>query len=157
VTKTATLVSSGLAAMAVSLIVALNQASAAPLDASGVADLNRAVAMVGPTTSDAPALRAESQTREPSLAFRMGAALGAWRSAAAQLDYDLKTPSGDGDDSGAIAIDCFDERGAFNHLEAARVALGLTPATVVSLAGMSKDDVASAWRSRQGGPPNRCR
>ena len=156
-TSAATGVSNLLAALMISLIAGLSHATAAALDTSGVADLNRAMAMVGPTTSDAPALRAESKTREPSLAFRLGAALGAWRSAAAQLDYDLKTPSGDGDDSAAIAVDCFDERNAFNDLEAARLSLGLKPATVLSLAGLSGDDVAEAWRSRQGGQPDRCR
>ncbi len=115
------------------------------------------MALVGSTTSEEPAVRRERQTREPTAGFMLGAALGAWTSAAAQLDYDLKTPSGDGDDSGAIAIDCFDEKTAFSHLESRRQSLGLTPTQVVGDAGIAGGEIVTAWRLRQSGVAARCR
>jgi len=121
------------------------------------ADLRRGMAMVGPGTSDEPALRAERMTREPSPAFMLGAALGAWIGARATLDFDLKTPSGDGDDSAAIAVDCFDERTAFAHLEARSAALGLAPSAVIEAAGAQDPALPDAWRSRRSGAPPRCR
>jgi hypothetical protein len=102
-------------------------------------------------------VRKESLTHEPSPAYMLGAALGAWIGAAAQLDYDLKTPSGDGDDSEAIGIDCFDERIAFDHLETRSRALGLAPPDVVEAAGLAGGPVLGDWRNREAGPAKRCR
>jgi len=132
-------------------------ASAAQIEPAAQLELRRGLAMVGSKTSDEPALRLERQTREPSAAFMLGSALGAWNSAAAALDYDLRTPSGDGDDTEAIAIDCYDEKVAFAHLEARRQSLGLTPRQVVDGAGLSERDVLGSWQARQSGPPPRCR
>jgi hypothetical protein len=143
----------GLLVIGASLMAGGATASLAPADQ---AELRRALAMVGPTTSEEPAVRQERKAHEPSLPFMLGAALGAWESAAATLRYDLETPSGDGDDSEAIAIDCYDERIAFDHLETRARALGLTPPQVVEDAGLTAGDVLPAWRARQSGPSPRC-
>jgi hypothetical protein len=132
-------------------------APAAPLAPADRAELKRALAMVGPATSEEPAVRQERRARDPSAAFMLGAALGAWQSAAATLRYDLATPSGDGDDSEAIAIDCYDERIAFDHLQTRTSALGLTPPQVVEDAGLAPGEVLTAWRARQAGASPRCR
>jgi hypothetical protein len=119
--------------------------------------VRRGLALVGPRTSDEPALRLERQTGDPSPSFRLGAALGAWISAAAALDYDLKTPSGDGGDEEAIGVDCYDERVAFTHLEASRQALGLAPPQATA-AAVAEPGVLPAWIGRQqAGAPMRCR
>jgi hypothetical protein len=144
-------------ALAAMAAAAAPSAVAAGLRAGEQADLRRAIAVVGASTSEQPALRQEKLTREPSPAYMLGAALGAWIGAAAQLDFDLKTPSGDGDDSEAIGIDCFDERTAFDHLEARSQALGLAPRDVVEAAGLGGGPVLSAWREREAGPAKRCR
>ncbi len=130
-------------------------AKAAPPGAVDQAEIRRAVAVVGATTSEEPAVRQERRAREPSASYMLGAALGAWIAAAAQLDYDLKTPSGDGDDSEAIGIDCFDERTAFDHLQSRSQALGLSPKEVVDTAGLGAP-VLAAWRVRLAGPAQRC-
>jgi hypothetical protein len=132
----------------------LLQAAATGVDP---AEVRRGVALVGARTSDEPALRLERQTHEPSPSFSLGAALGAWIGAAAALDYDLKTPSGDGGDEEAIGVDCYDERTVFTHLEARRQALGLTPSQATAAAAV-EPGVAPAWASRQqAGAPVRCR
>ncbi len=117
------------------------------------AEVRRGFARVGSQASDEPALRRERLTHEPSASFMLGAALGAWVSAAANLDYDLKTPSGDGGDAEAIGVDCYDERTAFAHLEARRQALDLAPSQATAEPGVS-----SAWTARRRtGPPLGCR
>jgi hypothetical protein len=131
-------------------------AAAAALAPADQAELRRGLAMVGPSTSEEPAVRQEHKARDPSAPFMLGAALGAWESAAATLRYDLETPSGDGDDSEAIAIDCYDERIAFDHLETRARALGLTPPQVIEDAGLTAGEVLKAWRARQTGPSPRC-
>jgi hypothetical protein len=136
---------------------AASLALAAGMSPAASADLRRAVAMVGASTSEEAALREARKTREPSAPFLLGAALGAWINAAAQLDYDLRTPSGDGDDSGAIAIDCFDERTAFDHLEARRQALKLDVVEVLAGADITIGDPMATWKARQHGPSPRCR
>ncbi len=113
--------------------------------------------MVGATASEEPAVREERAARVPSDAFMLGAALGAWINAAAGLRYDLETPSGDGDDSEAIAIDCYDERVAFEHLEARSLSLAVGPADVVADAGVTSPGVTEAWIKRKSGPAQRCR
>jgi len=134
---------------------ALLQAASPAVDP---AEVRRGVALVGVQTSDEPALRLERQTHEPSESFRLGAALGAWISAAGALDYDLKTPSGDGGDEEAIGVDCYDERVAFTHLEASRQALALTPSQATAAAGIAVPAVATTWTARQqAGAPRRCR
>jgi hypothetical protein len=120
-------------------------------------ELKGGLAAVGASTSDEPAARAERQAREPSRTFLLGASLGAWRNAAAALRYDLQTPSGDGDDTEAIAEDCYDEKTAFAHLEARRQSLGLTPPQVAGDAGLSDGALLDAWRARQSAPPKGCR
>ena len=120
-------------------------------------EVRRGFTLVGPKASDAPALRQEGQAHTPSASFALGAALSAWINAAAALDYDLKTPTGDGGDEEAIGQDCYDERTAFTHLEARRGAFGLRPPEVAAAAGAGDPAVASAWTARQAGPPARCR
>jgi hypothetical protein len=146
-----------MATMAAQALLGGSPARAAMVDPGTQSEMRRGVAMVGPTVSEEPAVRLERQKQEPSAGFMLGAALGAWTSAAASLDYDLKNPSGDGDDTQAIGIDCYDERTAFTHLESRRSALGLTPAQVIESAGLSGKLAASAWLERQAGPPKRCR
>jgi hypothetical protein len=135
---------------------ALLQAASTRVD---LADVRRGFGLVGAGASDEPALRRERQAQAPSESFRLGAALGAWINAAAALDYDLKTPSGDGGDEEAIGIDCYDERKAFTHLETLRQAFGLAPTQVITAAGViAPAGVAAAWTSRQqAGAPPRCR
>jgi len=153
----ATLRSLALLGVAVLAVLGTSAAQAATLGAKARAELRRGVAAVGPRTSDEPALRLERQTREPSAGFRLGAALGAWTSAAATLAYDLKTPSGDGDDSETIHLDCYDEKLALAHLEAGRQALGLTPRQVLDGAGVAEPGLLAAGRARQSAAPPACR
>lgn len=138
-----------------SLLALLTLAHAGPDPGPDPAEVRRGFTAVGPRASDEPALRLERQTHEPSAGFMLGSALGAWISAAAILDYDLKTPSGDGGDEEAIGQDCYDERVAFTHLEARRTALALTPPEVIAAAGAAA--ALPAWTLRQAGPPARCR
>lgn len=91
------------------------------------------------------------------MAFSLGAALTAWTNAAATLAYDLKTPSGDGDDAEAIHLDCVEEAAALSHLETGRKSLGLTPAQVLDTAGGFGPEVLAAWRVRQSAAPFGCR
>ena len=122
------------------------------------AEVRRGLALVGSRTSDEPALRLERQTHEPSAGFELGAALAAWINAAAILDYDLKTPTGDGGDEEAIGVDCYDERVAFTDFEARRRALGFAPSRATEAAGVAEPTVASALTARQrAGAPPRCR
>jgi hypothetical protein len=130
--------------------------AAAGARADTPADIRRGLAAVGPSTSDQAALRAATTRGEASPGYRLGAALGAWRNAATGLDFDLHNPSGDGDDSEAIRIDCFDERVAFARLDAARVALAMTPREVVMAAGGAGSGALEAWREREAAAPSAC-
>ena len=135
--------------------VSAARAAAASVDP---AEVRRGFALVGSRTSDEPAIRLERQAHEPSASFMVGAALGAWINAAAILDYDLKTPSGDGGDEEAIGVDCYDERVAFTDLEGRRQALDLAPSQVTAAAGVSDPMVLVALTGRQrAGSPPRCR
>jgi len=137
-------------ALALAGILVLGAGAAWALDPS---DAQKGFAAVGPSTSDSAALR---EAPAPSPAYRAGAALAAWRNATTSLDYDVKNPSGDGVD-GAVSLDCFDEKAAFTDLEAARQALGATPAAITAMAGVTDASVAPAWVARQAGPPSACR
>ena len=105
---------------------------AADLAAGDRIDLQRALKAVGPSSSEEPAVRLERQTREPSPAFMLGAALGAWASARDQLDFDLRNPAAAGAphasqgaaNADAIADDCSEEAVAFGHLDDRARALG---------------------------------
>ena len=152
-------------------MAALSAAGAPPARAAGAppavqADMRRALAMVGPSASEEPAMRQERQAREPSPGFMTGAALGAWINAAAQLDFDLKNPAGvgpphvsqDGDDPDAILQDCADEKTAFTRLEARSRSLGLTPDEVIAAAGATRSSSAlTAWLTRRSGAVASCR
>lgn len=120
-------------------------------------ELRRGFQAVGDKASEEPALRLERQTRDPSPAFMLGTALGAWSAASDALNYDLANPSGDGDDSAAIEMDCYDEKLAFDHLEARRQALDLTPEEVVTAVGARSATLAASWATRKAGAPPRCR
>jgi hypothetical protein len=144
-----------LAALAFVGVLAAPRAHAAAPAPAVAAEIRRGLATAGHSASIEPAMRTERSSREPSAGFTLGAALGAWINAAAVLDYDLKTPSGDGDDSAAIAEDCFDERTAFGHLERGRERLSLEPDEVLGAADGS--GAVEAWRRRQAGPLPACR
>ena len=130
-----------------------------------MADIRRAYAAASRSTSEEPALRAERLAREPSPGFRLGAALGAWTAAHAQLDFDLNNPtaagpphvSQTGSDDEALGQDCADERTAFDHLQTGSSALGLEPAQVLAAAALSDPALLSAWRARAAGPIAACR
>lgn len=149
------------------LLVALGSpAVAAGLDAAGQADLRRAFAAASLSTSEEPAVRAERREREPSPGFMLGAALGAWTAAAAQLDFDIRNPtaagpphaSQSGDNGEAIAQDCVEENTAFSRLDARAAALGPDPKSVLDLAGAPEPErTRSAWLKRRGGPVPGCR
>jgi hypothetical protein len=157
--------SSLILALAVLSVLGAPVARAAELSPGAQADLRRALAMVGPSASEEPALRQERQAREPSPGFMAGAALGAWINAAAQLDFDLKNPAGvgpphvsqQGDDPDAILQDCSDEKIAFAHLEERRQALGVTAQQVIAVAGARQGGALSAWRTRRSGAAAACR
>ena len=154
----------GLVAGAQVLLGAL-PACGAELDAYQRADLVRAMAMVGPSTSEAAAVRTEQKAGEPSPAFLLGAALGAWTSARAQVAFDARSPeaagpphnsqSGDTDDY--IRQDCAEEAAAFADLQSRSKALGLQPAQVLAAAGASDPALPPAWRARAAGPIAACR
>ena len=118
------------------------------------AELKRGFAAAGTSASDEPALRAEAHPSEP---YRIGAAVGAWSNAKAALDFLMKNPSGDGDDDDAIDMDCYDERHAFDHLEASRKAAAVTPEQVAAGIGGLNGQVIPDWTKRQAGPIPRCR
>jgi hypothetical protein len=148
----------GLVALAAATLAGPQVAAAAALGPTDAQDLRRAVEMVGASASEEPAVRRERETREPSAGFMLGAALAAWTNAAAILRYDLETPSGDGDDSEAIAIDCFDERTAFDHLEARVRTAALTAPYLIDVAHLSGVGRDAAWLARRrSGQPERCR
>ncbi|MDB5459956.1 MAG: hypothetical protein JWO72_1697 [Caulobacteraceae bacterium] len=150
-------------ALAALSVLGAPMARAAELEPGAQADLRRALAMVGPSSSEEPAVRQERQAREPSPGFLAGAALGAWINAAAQLDFDLKNPaaagpphvSQQGDDPDAILQDCADEKAAFAHLEERRQALGVTEEQVIAAAGAQHGGALAAWRTRR--PAAACR
>jgi hypothetical protein len=139
-------------------------ARAAEPAAAAQADLRRAFAMVGASGSEEPALRQEGRAREPTPGFMVGAALAAWLNAAAQLDFDLRNPAGagpphvsqSGGDPDAMVQDCFDEKLAFDHLEARSRSLGLTPDQVAAAAG-APQGAPAAWRARRSQTVGACR
>jgi hypothetical protein len=137
----------------------------ADLDAYQRADLVRAMKAVGPSSSEAAAVRQEQKVGEPAPAFMLGAALAAWASARVQVEFDAKSPeaagpphnsqSGDTDDY--IRQDCAEEKTAFADLESRSKALALTPEQVLAAAGQGDPAMLPAWRARQQGPIGICR
>jgi hypothetical protein len=95
----------------------------------------------------------------------LGAALGAWTAAAAQLSFDLKNPtaagpphvSQTGGDPDALAMDCDEEKTAFANLQDRSRAAALAPADVLGAAGVTDTAMADAWRAREAGPAKACR
>jgi len=154
---------------AVALLLAWTPASpsaAAGLDGPGQSDLRRAFQAASLSTSEEPAVRAERGRGEPSAGFMLGAALGAWTSAAAQLAFDLRTPnaagpphaSQSGDNDEAIEQDCAEEKTAFARLDARAAGLDLDPKSVLQLAAVpAPADVLSRWLARRAGPAAACR
>lgn len=140
-------------------LAALLMAGAAQAAEPTVQDeIRRGAEAVGGFTSEEPALRQERAAREPSPGFLLGAALGAWINAAAQLDFDLKNPQGIGpphahisqDGDNILREECREEAVAFDHLETRSKALGLAPETASPAS-------ATAWRERSKGQPAGCR
>jgi hypothetical protein len=121
------------------------------------------MAMVGPSTSEEPALRLARQSGELSPGFFLGAALGAWLNAAAQLQFDRDHPaaagpphvSQSGDDPDALAQDCAEEKLAFVHLQSHVQAMGVTAEQVAAAVPLDGDRLA-AWRSRASTTPQIC-
>ncbi len=107
------------------------------------------------STSEQPALRLERETREPSPGFMLGASLGAWKNAAESLKYHLENPSGDGDDTATIDLDCYEERVAFTNLDVRRQASGLDARDIVGAASVV--DLLPALQARLTAAPPRCR
>jgi hypothetical protein len=153
----------------VSLVAALatlsaSQPRADESAASVQADLRRALTMVGPSASEEPALRDERRARDPSPAFLLGAALGAWINAAGQLNFDRDHPtaagpphvSQSGADPDALAQDCAEERLAFAHLQARAGAMDM-PAEQVVRAASVDPAVVAGWRTRSSAQPPICR
>jgi hypothetical protein len=139
---------------------------AAGLDGPGQSDLRRAFLAAGQSASEEPAVRAERRQREPSAGFMLGAALGAWIAAGAQLDFDLKTPnaagpphaSQSGDNDEAIEQDCAEEKTAFARLDARAAGLDLDPKSVLRLAAVpAPADILPKWLARRAGPAAACR
>jgi len=138
------------------LAAAAMQIAAAARDPMAV-EIRRGFVAAGSKTSEQPALREERDRREPSQGFMIGVALGAWSNAAAQLQYALEVPSGDGDDTAAIDLDCQEEGTAFKDLQARSQAAGLAAAQLVA-AGQAEDAGALArLQLREAGPLPRCR
>ncbi len=121
-----------------------------------VAEIRRGVAAVGDKPTDAIALRKEIQVRSPSQDFRLGAALAAWRNATSSIDYDLKHPSGDGSDAGALLSACSDEEIAFDHFQTEKNASGLPLDDVVNAFGPDPGGLADALRTRSSTKPMHC-
>ena len=147
------------------LLAAASPAFAASLSATDQADLRRAYEAAKLSTSEQPALRAERRDREPSPGFLLGAALGSWTAAAAQLSFDLNNPtaagpphvSQTGGDQDALAMDCDEEKTAFANLQDRSRAAALAPADVLGAAGVTDTAMADAWRAREAGPAKACR
>ena len=138
----------------------------AGLDGPGQSELRRAFLAASLSTSEEPAVRAERRQREPSSGFMLGAALGAWTAASAQLEFDLKSPnaagpphaSQNGDNGEAIEQDCAEEKTAFARLDARATGLNLAPKTVLQLAAVPEADLVLArWLTRRAGPDQDCR
>ena len=137
---------------------------AASFSDDAAADLKRAFAAAALSTSEEPAVRAERARGEPSAGFMLGAALGAWTAAKAQLDYDLKNPQAAGAAHAsqgpanleAIDEDCREEKVAFERLDSRSRALGLEPSQTLAMAGADAA-LAEAWRIRRAGPDSACR
>lgn len=129
------------------------------------AEVRRAVGAVGGFTSEEPALRQERRAREPSAGFLLGAALGAWMNATAQLDFDLRNPQGVGpahahlaqDGADLLREECRDEAVAFERLEARAKAVGLAPDAATAAGGVALGGTAQAWIQRRPGPVAACR
>jgi hypothetical protein len=137
------------------MVVAAGGVCLAAVSPLVAADVSKGVSAVGARDSDAPALRQEAAIHAPSEGFAAGAALGAWRNASAGLAHDAAHPMGDGGEAQTIRGDCFDEKIAFAHLEAASARLGASPQDVVTAAGL-KNDVAADWIARRRGAPRAC-
>lgn len=151
-------------AMALALVAAAGQSRADESMTRVQADLRRALVLVGPSTSEEPALRHERQARDPAPAFLLGAALGAWINAAGQLDFDRDHPtaagpphmSQSGADPDALAQDCAEERLAFVHLQTRARAMAMTAEQVADAASVDPVIVA-VWRARASKEPPICR
>jgi len=130
------------------------EASAAP-DGALASEVRRGFLAAGPSSSDVPAMRVESAARPPSAGFALGAALGGWLNAAETLDFDLKTPSGDGDDTETIRKDCYEEAAMLERLETRRKTAGLTPAETLRAAGADAGGLPG-WTRRLAAPVAGC-
>ncbi len=125
--------------------------------AASMADVRRGVLAAGSKTSQQPALRQARESGEPSDGFKLGVALGAWSNATDQLSYDLKIPSGDGDDIAAIDLDCQEERVAFSDLQTYRQAAGLEMSALAGAGRPEDADLTARLTARANGPVARCR
>lgn len=126
------------------------------------AEIARGAAAVGMSSSEAPALRVERQTHEPSPGFQLGTAYRAWSNAAAVLAFDLANPtagpphaSQNGNLSEFIREECREEAAAFDALSR-RLPPDLNITRVIFAAGGDAAD-AVRWTGRKAGPADACR
>lgn len=140
----------------------LLSATAAAAQPDLTAEIARGAKAVDMSSSEAPAVRAESRLGEPSSGFLVGAAFRAWSNAAAVLAFDLANPtagpphaSQNGNLSEFIREECREETAAFDALTQ-RMPPGWDITRVISAAGGDPSD-AAAFAQRKAGPAAACR
>lgn len=137
-------------------------ATAAVAQPDLTAEITRGAAAVGLSSSEAPALRIETRTRQPSVGFLLGSAFRAWANAASVLAFDLVNPtagpphaSQNGELAEFIREECREEAAAFDAL-ARRLPPRLDITQVIAATGGEAAD-AARWAARKAGPAPACR
>ena len=148
--------------LAVGALVLLSAATSAAAQPEPTAEIARGAAAVGLSSSEAPAVRVEARTGQPSPGFLLGAAYRAWANAASVLAFDLVNPtagpphaSQNGQLSEFIREECREEAAAFDALTQ-RMPPGWDITWVISAAGGDASDGA-AFAKRKAGPAAACR
>jgi hypothetical protein len=148
--------------LAVGALVLLSAATSAVAQPDLAAEIARGAGAVGLSSSEAPAVRVEARTGQPSPGFLLGAAYRAWVNAASVLAFDLVNPtagpphaSQNGQLSEFIREECREEATAFDALTQ-RMPLGWDIGRVISAAGGDAAD-AKRWADRKAGPAAACR
>lgn len=148
--------------LAAACALVLLSATAAKAQPDLTAEIKRGADAVGLSSSEAPALRIEAATRQPSPGFLLGTAYRAWSNAAGILAFDLVNPtagpphaSQNGNLSEFIREECREEIAAFDALTQ-RLPPDLDIARVISAAGGDASD-AARWTGRKAGPASACR
>jgi hypothetical protein len=148
--------------LAAACALVLLSATTAAAQPELTAEIKRGAEAVGLSSSEAPALRIEAATRQPSPGFLLGTAYRAWINAAGILAFDLVNPtagpphaSQNGNLSEFIREECREEAAAFDALTR-RMPPGLDITRVISAAGGDLAD-AKRWADRKAGPAAACR